>query len=102
MCRGWAAGAGRLMTSLKPEALDGARLAQRFPYLRSLDLSHCMHSVTFHTLCGPRLQTITLPHCLASWLSPARPGPLSTPAALCHLLVMAPAAVQCRSRAGVQ
>ena len=38
------------MTSLKPESLDGARLATRFPYLRALDLSHCMHSVTFHTL----------------------------------------------------
>ena len=50
VCKGWAAAAGRLLTSLKPESLNGARLARRFPYLRALDLSHCMHSVTFHTL----------------------------------------------------
>ena len=37
------------MQSLKPEHLDGLRLAQRFPQLRSLDLSHCLHTVAFHT-----------------------------------------------------
>lgn len=52
MCKGWAAAAGRLMTSLKPESLDGAALAARFPYLRALDLSHCLHTVTFHTQCA--------------------------------------------------
>ena len=47
--QGWALAAGRLMQSLKPEHLDGPRLAQRFPQLRSLDLSHCLHTVAFHT-----------------------------------------------------
>ena len=47
--QGWALAAGRLMQSLKPEHLDGLRLAQRFPQLRSLDLSHCLHTVAFHT-----------------------------------------------------
>lgn len=53
VCRGWAAAAGRLMQRLKPEALEGPRLAQRFPHLRALDLSHCLHTVTFHTQCAP-------------------------------------------------
>lgn len=52
VCRGWAAGTGRLMASLKPESLEGTRLAQRFPYLRALDLSHCMHSVIFQSQCA--------------------------------------------------
>lgn len=43
VCNGWAAFAGRYCTELKPEVLTGggARLAERFPYLRVLDLSHC-------------------------------------------------------------
>jgi hypothetical protein len=49
VCKGWAGAAGRLMQRLKPENLDGARLATCFPYLRSLDLSHCLHTVTFHS-----------------------------------------------------
>ena len=53
VCRGWAAAAGRLMQRLKPEALEGPRLAQRFPHLCALDLSHCLHTVTFHTQCAP-------------------------------------------------
>lgn len=53
VCCGWAAAAGRLMQRLKPEALEGPRLAQRFPHLRALDLSHCLHTVTFHTQCAP-------------------------------------------------
>ncbi|KAK9903539.1 hypothetical protein WJX75_008223 [Coccomyxa subellipsoidea] len=47
--KGVARSAGRLMQRLKPEGLEGPRLAQRFPHLRALDLSHCLHTVTFHT-----------------------------------------------------
>ena len=53
VCRGWAAAAGRSMQRLKPEALEGPRLTERFPHLRALDLSHCLHTVTFHTQCVP-------------------------------------------------
>lgn len=45
VCRGWAEFAGRHTSSLKPEALEGMRLSQRFPHLLSLDLSHCQHMV---------------------------------------------------------
>lgn len=57
VCKGWALAAGRLMHSLKPEHLDGPRLAGRFPQLRSLDLSHCLHTVAFHTRTALQLQS---------------------------------------------
>ncbi|EIE23088.1 RNI-like protein [Coccomyxa subellipsoidea C-169] len=57
VCRGWAAAAGRLMQRLKPEALEGPRLAQRFPHLCALDLSHCLHTVTFHTQTALQLRS---------------------------------------------
>ena len=45
VCRGWAEFAGRHTSVLKPEALEGMRLSQRFPHLRVLDLSHCQHMI---------------------------------------------------------
>ncbi len=45
VCRSWAEFGGRHLSSLKPERLDGPRLAQRFPHLRSLDLSHCQRMI---------------------------------------------------------
>lgn len=47
VCSGWAAFAGRFCTGLKPEYLSigGARLAERFPFLCVLDLSHCSEIV---------------------------------------------------------
>ena len=47
VCNGWACFAGRFCTELKPEFLPagGQRLAQRFPYLHVLDLSHCSEIV---------------------------------------------------------
>lgn len=45
VCRSWAEFGGRHLSSLKPERLDGPRLAERFPHLRSLDLSHCQRMI---------------------------------------------------------
>jgi hypothetical protein len=52
VCRGWAAAAGRLMSRLQPERLQGGRLAARFPHLRALCLSHCGHRVVAIERCG--------------------------------------------------
>ncbi|BDA50045.1 probable f-box/LRR-repeat protein 2 at C-terminar half [Coccomyxa sp. Obi] len=57
VCRGWAAAAGRSMQRLKPEALEGPRLTERFPHLRALDLSHCLHTVTFQTQTALQLRS---------------------------------------------
>lgn len=70
VCRGWAAAAGRSMQRLKPEALEGPRLTERFPHLRALDLSHCLHTVTFHTQCVPSNS-----HCCPDVLLPGSPLP---------------------------
>lgn len=52
VCSGWSAYAGRFCRGLKPEYLQGggARLAQRFPFLRVLDLSHCSEIVIHATV----------------------------------------------------
>ena len=61
VCQGWSAYAGRFCSGLKPEYLLGgsARLAQRFPFLRVLDLSHCseivIHSKVAALLAGRHL-----------------------------------------------
>ncbi|KAK9815775.1 hypothetical protein WJX72_009302 [[Myrmecia] bisecta] len=41
VCTAWSETAGRHALRLRPEKLDGRRLAARFPHLRSLDLSDC-------------------------------------------------------------
>lgn len=51
VCRSWAEFGGRHLSSLKPERLDGPRLAQRFPHLRSLDLSHCQRMIVRPKVC---------------------------------------------------
>lgn len=70
VCRGWAGAAGRSMQRLKPEALEGPRLTERFPHLRALDLSHCLHTVTFHTKCVPSIS-----HCCPDFPTAGSPLP---------------------------
>jgi hypothetical protein len=41
VCRGWCESAARYITRLKPEQFDADKLAERFPYLQALHLSHC-------------------------------------------------------------
>lgn len=60
VCRGWAAAAGRLMSRLQPERLQGGRLAARFPHLRALCLSHCGHRVVAIERCGAQSRAACL------------------------------------------
>lgn len=73
VCRSWAEFAGRHTSSLQPERLEGPRLAQRFPHLRSLDLSHCQRMIV-HPKVGIRLPRLP-PNLLrlASVLAAANP-----------------------------
>jgi hypothetical protein len=70
VCRSWAEFGGRHLSSLKPERLDGPRLAQRFPHLRSLDLSHCQRIIV-HPKNELRLQS-SLTDASLAWLAPLK------------------------------
>lgn len=57
------------MSSLNPERLEGPRLAERFPHLRSLDLSHCQRMIV-HPKVRLALQSLRLHSGKASGIHP--------------------------------
>ena len=58
VCRGWEAAVSRQLRHLRPCELVGKRLGERFPALRSLDLSNAAMGVDFATPRALRLQSL--------------------------------------------